>query len=185
MLVAATGGEVAGAVAPRNEVAPGRVLAAIGLGSNLDRPERQIERAIEALAGLPATRLRARSALYRTPPWGYPDQPWFVNAAALLETGLDPLALHAALRAIEDRAGRRRDGPRWGPRVLDLDLLLHGESVISSETLTLPHPRMHERAFVLLPLAEIAPDWRLQGGERVADACARLDIAAVTRIDPV
>jgi 2-amino-4-hydroxy-6-hydroxymethyldihydropteridine diphosphokinase len=156
--------------------APARLIrAAIGLGSNLDDPRQQVLGAMHALGGVPHTRLLRQSRLYSTPPWGLAEQPWFVNAAATLETGLSAAALYAALKDLEDAVGRRRDGPRWGPRILDLDLLLYGDQVIDTPSLTVPHPRMRTRAFVLVPLAEIAGDWPLPAGGTVAEACAALD----------
>jgi 2-amino-4-hydroxy-6-hydroxymethyldihydropteridine diphosphokinase len=134
------------------------VRAWVGLGANLGDARATIEAAFDALAGLPGTRLAARSALYRSAPVeaGGPD---FVNAVAALDTPLPPLALLQALHAIE--AGQGRERPyHHAPRTLDLDLLLHGKQVISTPVLTLPHPRLHLRAFVLLPLLELAPDLR-------------------------
>ncbi|HRQ66598.1 MAG TPA: 2-amino-4-hydroxy-6-hydroxymethyldihydropteridine diphosphokinase [Xanthomonadaceae bacterium] len=158
------------------------IRAAIGLGSNLDDPRRQVLDAMRALDELPHTRLLRQSRLYSSPPWGLAEQPWFVNAAATVETELPAPVLHAALKGLEDAVGRRRDGPRWGPRILDLDLLLYGDLVIDTPSLTVPHPRMGGRAFVLVPLAEIAGDWPLPGGGTVAEACAALDPAAL-RLD--
>lgn len=130
----------------------------IGLGSNLDDPVRAVERGLEALAGLPSTTLSARSRSYRTAPWGRTEQPGFVNAVARVATALAPLALLDALLEIERRHGRDRDrDERWGPRTLDLDLLLYGRERIEHERLTVPHPYLHRRAFVLVPLAEIDP----------------------------
>ncbi len=130
--------------------------AFVGLGSNLDDPRRQILTAFDALARLPSTRLVARSSLYRSAPVGPPGQPDYINAVAQLATALEPLALLDRLQAIE-RDQRRVRGERWGPRTLDLDLLLFEGRVIESERLTLPHPEMGRRNFVLVPLAEIAP----------------------------
>jgi 2-amino-4-hydroxy-6-hydroxymethyldihydropteridine diphosphokinase len=153
---------------------PGSSTAYVALGSNLDDPEAQVERGFAALAALPGTLLRARSRRYRTPPWGVVDQPDFVNAVARLETSLAPRTLLDALLAIEARAGRVR-GLRYGPRVLDLDLLLYGDCELREAGLTLPHPRLHERAFVLLPLADLAPDLEVPGRGRVADLLAQVD----------
>lgn len=150
----------------RDPVPPSPVQAYVALGSNLDGPARRVENAIADLGKLPATRLLARSALYRTAPVGYADQPDFVNAVALLETALDPESLLASLFDLEKAAGRERRIAN-GPRTLDLDLLLHGSRVMNTGALTLPHPRMHERAFVLLPLAEISPDLEIPGHGRV------------------
>lgn len=138
--------------------------AAIGLGGNLGDAATTLRQAFDALGALPGTRLLHVSRLYRTPAWGLTAQPDFINAVAVVETTLAPMALLEHLLAIERRFGRVRvDGERWGPRTLDLDLLLHGEAVVGGAELTLPHPRMHERAFVLLPLLEIAPHVDLPG----------------------
>lgn len=144
------------------------VRAYIGLGSNLDHPERQLRSAVEALAGIPRTRVLAVSPFYLTPPLGPANQPDYVNAVAALETTLPPLELLDALLAVEAAHGRTRDGERWGPRTLDLDLLLYGEEVIDHPRLTVPHPGLALRAFVLLPLADIAPDLVLPDGRAVA-----------------
>lgn len=154
-------------------------VACIALGSNLDDPRAQVERGFDALAALPGTTLNARSRLFRTRPWGVVDQPDFVNAAALIVTRLEPRALLAALLAAETRAGRVRR-VRNGPRVLDLDLLCYGDRVIHATDLDLPHPRLHERAFVLLPLADIAPDLEIPGRGRVRDLLARIDTSGCT-----
>ncbi|MFB1487144.1 MULTISPECIES: 2-amino-4-hydroxy-6-hydroxymethyldihydropteridine diphosphokinase [unclassified Thiocapsa] len=129
----------------------------IGLGSNLQEPEQQVRAAIGELAVLPESRLRAASRLYRTAPVGPSGQPDYVNAAASLETGLAPRALLAELHRIELAHGRRRDGTRWGPRILDLDILIYGDVRIEEPGLTIPHPEMARRAFVLVPLADVAP----------------------------
>ncbi len=131
--------------------------AFIGVGANLGNPEDSVRRAIAAIAAIPGTRLMLSSSLYRTAPVGYLDQPDFVNAVAQVETHLDPVALLDQLLLIEAQFGRERSA-RNAPRTLDLDLLLHGNRQLNSPRLTLPHPRMAERAFVLVPLAEIAPD---------------------------
>ena len=129
----------------------------VGIGANLDNPEAGVRRAIDALAALPLTRMIRASSLYRTAPVGYLDQPDFVNAVAELETGLAPEGLLRQLLSIEQDFGRVRS-VRNAPRTLDLDLLLYGNRQMRSAQLTLPHPRMSERAFVLVPMAEIAPD---------------------------
>jgi 2-amino-4-hydroxy-6-hydroxymethyldihydropteridine diphosphokinase len=134
--------------------------AYVGLGSNLADPVRQVEAALAELDRVPQTRLIKRSSLYRTKPVGYAAQPDFVNAVAQLETGLAPERLLDELQAIEARHGRERSFPN-APRTLDLDLLLFGKLVVQTERLTVPHPRMRERAFVLEPLREIAPDLEL------------------------
>jgi 2-amino-4-hydroxy-6-hydroxymethyldihydropteridine diphosphokinase len=151
--------------------------AYVALGSNLDDPRAQVLRGFEALARLPETGLVARSRLYRSAPWGVVEQPEFVNAAAELETRLTPRALLDALLMIERAAGRDRSGARWGPRVLDLDLVLYGEVSLHEPGLTLPHPHLHERAFVLLPLNDLAPDLEVPGHGRVREVLARADTA--------
>ena len=139
--------------------------AFIGLGANLGDPEAQVRRALLALAGLRGTRLVAASSLYRSAPVGYTAQPDFVNAVAEIETRLGAQALLGELLATEARFGRVREFPN-APRTLDLDLLLYGDRVIAEPGLVVPHPRMHERAFVLAPLAEIAPDTVIPGKGR-------------------
>ena len=149
-------------------------LAYVGVGSNLDRPQRQVTQALGELDGIPGARVVKRSSLYRSAPVGYAAQPEFVNAVAALDTTLDPEALLGELQAIEARHGRSRSFPN-APRSLDLDLLLYGEAEQRSARLTLPHPRMHERAFVLKPLLELEPGIAIPGRGRALDllaACA-------------
>jgi 2-amino-4-hydroxy-6-hydroxymethyldihydropteridine diphosphokinase len=138
------------------------ILAYVALGANLGNPEETVNSAIAALGGIPHSRRVAASSLYRTAPVGLKHQPDFINAVAALETTLAPQALLGELFAIEQQFGRQRS-IRNAPRTLDLDLLLHGEAVLATPTLTLPHPRMHERAFVLAPLLEIAPEAGIPG----------------------
>jgi 2-amino-4-hydroxy-6-hydroxymethyldihydropteridine diphosphokinase len=149
-------------------------LAYIGIGSNLDEPRSQVARAFVELARLPHTRLLARSSLYRSAPVGYAAQPDFVNAVAALDTALAASELLRELQAIESRHARKRSFAN-APRTLDLDLLLFGGASIDEPHLQVPHPRMHERAFVLAPLVEIAPQALIPGrgsaAERLA-ACA-------------
>jgi 2-amino-4-hydroxy-6-hydroxymethyldihydropteridine diphosphokinase len=156
-------------------------LAYVALGGNLGDPRRQVLDAMEALAGLPLTRLLQRSPLYRTPPWGVLEQPPFINAAVQLDTGLTPHQLLDALLAIEQKAGRVR-AQRNGPRTLDLDLLHIDGVQLDDARLTLPHPRMGERAFVLLPLNDLAPSLRLPGQGTVAQLLARLDLTGCERL---
>jgi 2-amino-4-hydroxy-6-hydroxymethyldihydropteridine diphosphokinase len=137
-------------------------LAYVALGANLADPTAQIRAALAALGGLPESCLLRASSLYRTAPVGIHGQPDFINAVAVVETRLTPHDLLAALFGIEARFGRRRDF-HHAPRTLDLDLLLYDAQVIDTPQLTLPHPRMHLRAFVLAPLLEIAPDCLLPG----------------------
>jgi len=136
--------------------------AFVGLGANLGEPENRVREALGELDALPHTRVVKSSSLYRSEPLGYAAQPPFVNAVAQLETGLPAERLLAGLHAIEARHGRERSFPD-APRTLDLDLLLFGNAIIESEKLNIPHPRMHERAFVLLPLVEIAPEVAIPG----------------------
>jgi 2-amino-4-hydroxy-6-hydroxymethyldihydropteridine diphosphokinase len=152
---------------------PARVY--VGLGSNLDDPLRQIERALLALAGLTQTQLLRVSRRYRTAPWGFAEQPPFVNAVAELATHLPPRELLDALLALEREQGRHRDGARWGPRTLDLDLLLYGDLQVEAPGLVLPHPRIAERAFVLVPLADLDADLEIPGAGVVRELLARVD----------
>jgi len=131
-------------------------VAFVGIGSNLEDPRAQVLRALDELAELPGTRVTARSSLYRTAPIGHAAQPDFINAVAAVDTQLSPDALLRELQAIESRHRRKRSFPN-APRTLDLDLLLYGDARIDEPGLSVPHPRMHERAFVLQPLLEIAP----------------------------
>lgn len=158
-------------------------LACIGLGANLGEAAQTLRAAFAAMDALPLTTLRARSQLYSTPAWGNEDQPAFVNAAAVLDTGLDAPALLEALLGIERTFGRVRDAAvHWGPRTLDLDLLLYGEAVIDLPQLKVPHPYLHERAFALLPLAEIAPEAMIPGQGRVRDAAMRIEACGIAPI---
>jgi 2-amino-4-hydroxy-6-hydroxymethyldihydropteridine diphosphokinase len=136
--------------------------AYIGIGSNLDRPSERVNAAFEALTRLPATRLVKRSSLYRSEPQGHREQPDFVNAVAALESELSAASLLKELHDIEARAGRERSFAN-APRTLDLDLLLYGDACIEEPGLIVPHPRMHQRAFVLVPLLEIAPSVSIPG----------------------
>ena len=142
--------------------APTRTRAYVALGANIGEPVQHLRAAVLDLDALPGTTVVARSSLYRSAPVGLVDQPDFINAVVAVDTALEPLDLLHALLAIEARHGRVRSVPN-APRTLDLDLLLHGDATMTSPALTLPHPRMHERAFVLLPLVEIAPDTMLPG----------------------
>jgi 2-amino-4-hydroxy-6-hydroxymethyldihydropteridine diphosphokinase len=148
-------------------------IAFVGLGSNQQDPQAQIARAFGELDELPHTRVVKRSSLYRTAPVGYAGQPDFLNAVAQLETGLPAARLLGELQSIENRHGRERPFPN-APRTLDLDLLLYGEVELKSEKLTVPHPRMHERAFVLEPLAEIAPATIVPGHGVVKDLLEKI-----------
>ena len=155
--------------------------AFIGLGANLGDRARQVESACAEIAALPTTTLVARSALYASAPLDAPGGE-YLNAVAHVRTALAPLELLRALQAIESRHGRLR--PFAGaPRTLDLDLLLYGDVVLASDELTLPHPRLHARAFVLVPLAEIAPERVVPGRGRVVDLCAAVASQRVAKLD--
>ena len=158
--------------------------AFVALGANIGEPLRQIEAAFAALAALPGTRVLARSSLYRSAPVGYADQPDFINAVAMIETALAPHALLDALLAIERAHGRIREFPN-APRTLDLDIVLYGDVVLQEPGLTIPHARMLERAFVMLPLAEIAPDAVVPGQGRVSDLARRVDAASVAQLQKI
>lgn len=142
--------------------------AYIGLGSNLDGPVRQIDAAVDKLGELPDTHLLLRSNLYRSAPLGGIEQPEFVNAVVAVLTRLEPLLLLQHLQAIERVRGREQGGKRWGPRVIDLDLLVYSNAIVADPDLTVPHPGIAERNFVLLPLRELAPDLVIPGLGRVA-----------------
>lgn len=157
--------------------------AYIGLGANLGDPVQQLRSALDALAALPQTTLLAASSLYRTRPVGPQDQPDFVNAVACLETALPAPRLLRELQAIEDRHGRERGGQRWGPRSLDLDLLLFGDQRIEQADLRVPHPEMTRRGFVLYPLLEIAPDIEIPGAGPARDCLAGIDASDIERME--
>ena len=156
--------------------------AYIGLGSNLDGPQQRIEHALATLDNLPLTRLITHSPLYASQPVGPQDQPDFVNAVALLATRLSPLALLDQLQALE-QAQRRLRERHWGPRTLDLDLLLFDDRYLDLPRLRVPHPAMRERAFVLVPLADIAPH-ELIDGHRVDRLAAHLGHDALRCLSP-
>ncbi|MBC9249455.1 2-amino-4-hydroxy-6-hydroxymethyldihydropteridine diphosphokinase [Pseudomonas alcaligenes] len=154
----------------------------IGLGSNLAEPRQQLQAALSALAALPASQLVATSSFYASDPLGPPDQPRYVNAVAALDTNLQPLELLDALQRIEQEQGRVRKAERWGPRTLDLDILLFGERLLAEERLTVPHYHMHARAFVLYPLAELAADLQLPDGRRLAELLAACPFSGLERL---
>lgn len=159
---------------------PGRPpfhVAALGLGGNLGDPERAMAGALQALDARPDTRVVAVSKLYRTPPWGNREQPDFYNCCALIETALEPEDLLAACLDLE-RAMKRVRNERWGPRTLDIDVLVYEGREGESAALTLPHPRMTERAFVMVPLADIAPEL-IVSGRRTAEWAAGTDAAGI------
>jgi 2-amino-4-hydroxy-6-hydroxymethyldihydropteridine diphosphokinase len=158
------------------------VDAWIGLGSNLDDPENQVKSAFEDLRALAHCSLEAVSSLYLSPPMGPPDQPDYVNAVARLRTGMPPEALLDALQAIERRHRRVRDR-HWGPRTLDLDLLLYGAQAIETQRLRVPHPGIAERSFVLYPLAELDPALVIPGLASVQELVARCAQAGLRRLE--
>ena len=156
--------------------------AYVALGSNLDRPVDQVERAFAALASLPQSRLVARSGLYRTQPLGPQDQPEFINAAAGLLTQLAPLELLHELKALEQAMGRGKPIVRWGPRVIDFDLSVFGSQRIDTEALTVPHPGVPVRNFVLYPLLDIAPELEVPGHGRIRELAARVSAQGLTAL---
>jgi len=158
------------------------VKAYIGLGSNLADPQAQLQRAFTELAQLLHSQLLARSSLYRSTPMGPPDQPDYLNAVAALETTLPPLDLLAQLQALET-AHQRVRGERWGPRTLDLDLLLYADQTIDLPTLTVPHPGLCERNFVLYPLAEIAPGLVIPGFGALGELLARCERGSLAVVE--
>ncbi|MFZ5451104.1 MAG: 2-amino-4-hydroxy-6-hydroxymethyldihydropteridine diphosphokinase [Thermodesulfobacteriota bacterium] len=161
------------------------VLAYIGLGANLGDPRRQLAVALEKLAAVEEVEVLKVSRFYLNPPMGPPGQPWYVNAVAQVRTRLEPEDLLRALQQVELVLGRVR-GEHWGPRIIDLDLLLYDGLIMSGRELTLPHPEMHRRACVLVPLAEIAPQaWHPVLEKTAAELLARLDQAVQDSMQPV
>lgn len=158
------------------------VRAYIGFGGNLDLPVDRIRAARRALSELPGIREAGFSSLYRSAPMGPADQPDYVNAVMAVDTVLEPLVLLDQLQAIEAANGRVRLGERWGPRTLDLDLLLFGDTILDTERLTVPHPGLCEREFVLVPLLEIAPELEIPGRGSLrgwVDACTRRGLEVI------
>jgi 2-amino-4-hydroxy-6-hydroxymethyldihydropteridine diphosphokinase len=158
--------------------------ALMGLGANTGDARRTLDRAVALLCNDDRTHLTARSSDYRTPPWGFEGQPPFINLCIAVETGLAPGKLLARAQAIEHALGReRRKERRWGPRPIDIDLLAYDDLTMQTPELELPHPRLFARAFVLVPLAEIAPE-RMIAGVRVRDALGRVDTFGIERLAP-
>lgn len=156
--------------------------ALVAFGGNVGDARKTIAKGIEAFCAIPSVRLVARSSDYRTPPWGVTEQPSFINACIRTETDLPPLELLAHAHSVERSFGRdRKHEQRWGPRVLDIDLLAYGDLAVTDPGLTLPHPRLFERAFVLVPLSEIAPA-RIIAGRKVQEALAGLDRTGIERL---
>lgn len=160
----------------------GTVIAFIGLGSNLADPVSQIKSARKACGNLPGVQELAFSGLYRSPPMGPQDQPDYVNAVMSVAAGLGAIELLRALQDIERNQGRVRIGERWGARTLDLDLLIYGDQQIDQPDLIVPHPGIAERAFVLYPLYEIAPELVVPGKGRVTDLIAKCPLNGLVRI---
>lgn len=157
--------------------------AYIGLGSNLGDPAARLRAALDAIAALQGVTALVASPFYRTAPFGPVAQPDFVNAAAGVLTTLDPETLHAALKDLEQRLGRRPPRERWGPREIDLDLLVHGAARRDTPTLSLPHPGIPQRDFVLYPLRDIAPDLLVPGLDCVHGLAARVEDRGATRLE--
>ena len=157
--------------------------AYVGLGSNLDQPAQQVRRALEALSSLTRTRLIAQSALYGSKPWGMTEQPDFVNAVAGLLTQLPAEQFFKALQTLETQLGRTPSRVLYGPRRIDLDLLVFGQQQIDSTELKVPHPGIVQRNFVLYPLLEVAPDLLIPGSMRVAELASRAPSAGLWRLD--
>lgn len=158
--------------------------ALLALGGNVGDVRATFDQAITRLCDGTAVKLMARSSDYRTPPWGVIDQPPFINAVIVVATGLSPHDLLARALAVERALGRDRTKERhWGPRPIDIDILAYDDMALNDADLTLPHPRLLERAFVLMPLAEIAPD-RVVAGFRVSDALARVETGGIERLPP-
>ncbi len=153
----------------------------IGLGSNLADPRSQLENALQELDDLPETMLTAASSLYVSEPLGPADQPDYLNAVACISTALEPLALLDALQALESAHQRSRQR-HWGPRTLDLDILLYGERIIDEERLQVPHPHMHKRIFVLQPLLEISPGIHISGKGAAAGWLSRCEGLQIRRL---
>ncbi len=156
--------------------------AYIGIGSNLMKPSQQVSAAFEAIGNIPETRLMLRSSLYRSAPLGGIEQPDFVNAVAGILTRLEARDLLTELNHLERRRGREREGLRWGPRVLDLDILVYSSSLIDEDGLTVPHAGIAERNFVLLPLLEIAPQLEIPGLGRLSSLPVNDTEPAIERI---
>lgn len=158
--------------------------ALLALGGNLGDTRATLDRAVAMLCDRDAVRLIARSSDYRTPPWGVTQQPAFINLCLAVATELSPRDLLERALVVERALGRDRSHEhRWGPRAIDIDLIAYDDVTLNETDLILPHPRLFERAFVLAPLAEIAPD-RWIAGVRVRDALARLDTAGIERLPP-
>lgn len=157
-------------------------IAYVGVGANLDNPLKQVQIAVSNLSTLPQTACLGYSSFYRSKPLGPTDQPDYINAVAAVETTLSPQMLLKALQQLEEKQGRCRGGKRWGPRIIDLDILLYGDLALQSDELCLPHPGLFVREFVLYPLAEVAEDLILPGGESILELKAKCPDRGIERI---
>lgn len=157
-------------------------IAYIGVGANLYNPKKQVQIAIANLTKLPATTLLMYSSLYRSRPLGPQNQPDYINAVSAIETALPPYELLRALQELEKHQGRQRNGKRWEPRVIDLDILLYGDSRIQNDDLIIPHSQLTWREFVLYPLAEIAKNLILPTGESILTLKAQCSVRGITRL---
>jgi 2-amino-4-hydroxy-6-hydroxymethyldihydropteridine diphosphokinase len=180
----AIGHAAIGAAASRPVDGCGCVRAWIGLGGNRMDSGDLLDQALEFLAAVPDVHVLRRSRTYRAAPWGGLDQPDFVNAVAELETGLQPQSLLRLMLSIEERLGRKRAGPRWGPRCIDLDLLTYEQLRLRLDDLELPHPQMHRRAFVLLPLVELEPAFVIPGVGPAVDCLQNIDPGETAAVVP-
>lgn len=155
----------------------------LGLGSNLQQPVAQLKDALARLELLEGIELLKTSGLYRTPPWGDDQQDDFINAVVQIETDLAPIPLLRVLQSIENEMGRQRSGRRWGPRLIDIDLLLYADQQVQLEELEVPHPRMHERAFVLIPLCELDKTVKIPGHGIADELLQKLDSHGIFRLE--
>ena len=154
----------------------------LGLGSNLQQPVAQLQQAIKRLDEANGLEILRASCFYRTPPWGDEQQDDFINAVVQIETSLDPIVLLRVLQSIENVMGRQRSGRRWGPRKIDIDLLLYGKQQCQSAELEIPHPRLFERAFVLKPLSELDAELEIPGHGTVGYLLQNLDCSGIFRL---
>ena len=163
---------------------PEWTTAWIGLGSNMQEPTGQLKQALKQLSNERQVECLEQSSFYLTPPWGDENQDDFVNAVVRIKTRLEPFELLNYLQTIEARMGRKRGKRRWGPRLIDLDLLVYGDRKIQSDTLEVPHPRIRERAFVLVPLYELDPQLEIPGLGEIRELIKDVDISAIRKVPP-
>lgn len=166
-----------------NHLKTAQVIAYVGLGSNLAAPVAQINSARTAIAAMAGVQELDFSSLYRSTPMGPQDQPDYINAVMAITTDLPPMALLRCLQTIENNHGRVRTGEQWGPRTLDLDILLYGDQKLDLPDLTVPHKGLADRTFVLYPLFEIAPQLVVPGKGRIADLVAKCPLSGLSRLD--